>query len=330
MLAARFYGIGDVRVEDVPIPPYGPGEALVKVAYAGICGSDLHVFRKGMFVTSVPVTMGHEFCGTVEAVGLEVTNVKPGDRVVGDPRVSCGTCRYCQSGMDNCCPQLGFIGEVSPGCFAEYIAVDSRRLLKIPPEVDLKLASLAEPLAVAVRIARQARISPNDSLGIVGVGPVGLLTLAVTRTIPVSKVTAIDLSPSRRELARKMGADCVLAGFSDDLVGQADVAVEAAGTEATLSAALRWVRPKGRVVMAGIYEKTVSLDPNDIINKEVEVAGSNAYDASDLHDSVRFLAKASDTVAPIISHILPLEKAPEAFALLLAPERSAAKVLLTP
>ncbi len=252
MLAARYYGIRQVRTEDILMPVCGPGQALIKVAYAGICGSDLHIYRKGMFVVSVPETMGHEFSGVVEQVGEGVAEVRPGDHVVGDPRVTCGGCEWCRRGAFNLCPALGFIGEVAPGCFAGYLALDAKKLIKIPRELDLRRAALVEPLAVALHIAGQGKFSAAEHLGIVGAGPIGLLTLAVVRAMPAAaRVTVIDLAPGRLELAARLGA-ATLTAFPEDAVDAPDIVVEAVGLEATLTGAIRWLRPRGRLVMNGL------------------------------------------------------------------------------
>lgn len=326
MLTARYYGIGQVRTEDIPTPGCGSGQALVKVAYAGICGSDLHIYRKGMFVTSIPETMGHEFSGVVEQVGEGVAEVRPGDHVVGDPRVTCGVCEWCRRGAFSLCPGLGFIGEVAPGCFAGYLALDAKKLIKIPRELDLRRAALVEPLAVALHIAGQGKFSAADHLGIVGAGPIGLLTLIVARAMRAARVTVIDVAPGRLELAGRLGA-ATLTTFPEDAAEAPDVIVEAVGLEATLAGAVRWLRPQGRLVMAGLYEDKVTLDPNDIVVKELELAGVSAYETADLHKAVKLLADGEVDVDPLISHVLPLESAAAGFTLLTGEDKSACKIL---
>lgn len=326
MLAARYYGIGQVRTEDIPIPVCGPGQALIKVAYAGICGSDLHIYRKGMFVVSVPETMGHEFSGVVERVGEGVAEVRPGDHVVGDPRVTCGCCEWCRRGAFSLCPGLGFIGEAAPGCFAGYLAMDAKKLIKIPRELDLRRAALAEPLAVALHIAGRGKFSPADHLGIVGAGPIGLLTLTLARAMPAARVTVIDVAPGRLELAGRLGA-ATMTTFPEDAADAPDVIVEAVGLEATLAGAVRWLRPQGRLVMAGLYEDKVTLDPNDMVVKELELAGVSAYETADLHQAVKLLADGEVDVDPLISHVLPLESAAAGFTLLSGADKSACKIL---
>ena len=148
MKAARYYGIQDVRYEEVEKPVCGPDEALIKVAYAGICGSDLHIYNKGMFIQNIPETMGHEFAGVIEAVGDQVKGFAPGDAVIANPMVPCMACESCRNGSYNTCEALGFIGEVRPGCFGEYIAIAQDTLIPVPAQADLKQVALAEPLPV--------------------------------------------------------------------------------------------------------------------------------------------------------------------------------------
>lgn len=330
MLAARYYGIGDVRVEDPPRPVCGRGEVLIKVAYAGICGSDLHIYRKGMFITFVPVTMGHEFSGVVAEVGADVTGFIPGDVVVGDPRVSCGNCQWCRLGQGNLCPDLGYIGEVSPGCFAEYLLMKPEFLFRLPKTMSLQKAAMVEPLAVALHITSIAKLNPEVRLGIVGAGPIGLLTILAARAAGVSRVAVVELSPHRRKLAKRLGADLVMEGFPEDTSGQVDVVVEASGVEKTLQGAVKWAKPGGRLVMSGLYEDRICFEPNGIVDKELEVRGASAYMTGDLLKAIDFLASGIIDATPVISHILPLTSAAEAFSMLTGADKKAAKILLKP
>lgn len=329
MLAARYHGIAQVRVENIPKPVCSSGQALVKVAYAGVCGSDLHVFRKGMFITSVPETMGHEFSGVVEQVGEGVTKLCPGDHVVGDPRVSCGFCRWCKKGSYNLCPGLGFIGEVAPGCFAEYLVLDEKKLMKVPDSVDLRQAALVEPLTVALHIAGRGRFSGVEHLGVVGAGPIGLLTVIAAKSMSVKRITVIDLSPDRLELAGRMGA-AVLNSFPADEEDAPDVVVEAVGLETTLSGALGWLRPQGRLVMAGLYEDKITIDPNDIVVKELELVGVDAYETADIRQAIELLAGGIPDIDQVITHVLPLASAASAFNILTLSDKKACKILLAP
>jgi 2-desacetyl-2-hydroxyethyl bacteriochlorophyllide A dehydrogenase len=317
-------------MEQIAKPACPPGKALVKVMYAGICGSDLHILRKGMFITNTPVTMGHEFSGVVEDIGEGLTEEWRGLHVVGDPRVSCGKCRWCNQDDFNLCPDLGFIGEVAPGCFADYIVADPRKLLIVPPSLDLRLAALAEPLAVALHILHQIDSTVIGSLGIVGAGPIGLLTLIAAKALSDLEVTVVDISPVRLQAARNAGADKILVDIPGKLSESVDVVVEAAGKEAALRGALKWIKPKGSLVMAGLYEETISIDPNDILTKELVLSGINAYKTVELKDAITLLARGTVDVSMLISHILPLESAVKAFSFLTAARLDAVKVLLAP
>jgi 2-desacetyl-2-hydroxyethyl bacteriochlorophyllide A dehydrogenase len=300
----------------------------VKVAYAGICGSDLHIYRKGMFVKYAQEIMGHEFAGAIEEVGLGVTGFKQGDKVAGDPRVGCGGCTWCLQGDYNLCPDLGFIGEVSPGCFAEYILMDPRKLLQLPPEIDLRRAALVEPLAVAMHIIGQGSFTKETSLAIIGAGPIGLLTVLAAKAARIGRIAVLDISQSRLDMAKKLGADKVFTAFPDDPAEAVDAAVDAVGKEQTLNGALNWLKPGGRLVMAGIYEERAQIDPNFIVTKELSLVGVDAYGTADLKRSVAFLANCSSEIEQVISHVLPFSSAAQGFELLTTPGANCSKILL--
>lgn len=163
MKAARFYGVGDLRIEDIAPPSALPDDAVrVRVLAAGICGSDLHNFRTGQWIGPLPVTPGHEFCGEVLAIGSAVSRFAVGDRVVADSRVGCGHCAACQSGRHNLCSSLGFVGEVCDGGFAEQVQLPASRLLRVPDTLPAAIAALSEPLGVALRVVNQLNPPPEN------------------------------------------------------------------------------------------------------------------------------------------------------------------------
>jgi len=329
LLALRFYGVGDIRVENIPNLKYSPKEALVKVKYAGICGSDLHIYKKGMFVKSTPITMGHEFSGVIEAVGSEVSELLPGDHVIGDPRVSCNNCKWCHTGSYNLCPELGFIGEVLPGCFAEYIVIDSKKLFKIPSSINLKEAALVEPLAVVLHIIQNSNLSHSDAIGIVGAGPIGLLALLVVQKFYSKNVTMIDISSIRLEKAKILGARKIMQKFPINFSERVDVVIETAGCEGTLNNSFKWLNPQGKLIMCGLYENNIQIDPNDIIYKELKLIGINAYDTKDIREAIELLSSKCIKVDSIITDILPLSEAIKGFELLTTSEKKSIKVLFT-
>jgi len=272
--------------------------------------------------------MGHEFSGIVEDVGPGVTGFEPGDHVVGDPRVACGSCPWCRQGKENICPQLSFIGEICPGCFAGYLVLNEDRLLNLPPGLELDRAALIEPLAVALHAAARAGLSSRDTLGIIGAGPVGLLTLLVARPL-VEQILVVDRAPARLDMARRLGADRV-ARELPDVPEQVDAVIEAVGVDATLQGALKLLKPGGRLVLAGLYEESVLVNPNAILEKELKIYGINAYERLDLERAAQAIASGQVDVTPLISRVLPLESAAEAFEILTSQAPDVVKILLSP
>ncbi|HBC92814.1 MAG TPA: hypothetical protein DCZ10_07895, partial [Pelotomaculum sp.] len=175
-----------------------------------------------------------------------------------------------------------------------------------------------------------AKLTSGVNLGIVGAGPIGLLTILAARAAGSSQVAVVDLSPTRRAFAEKLGASLVMESFPEGASSQVDVVIEAVGVENTLQGAVKWLKPGGRLVMAGLYEDKICFDPNDIVNKELDVKGVNAYGTGDLKKAIDFLAGDGIEATPVISHILPLASAAEAFAMLTAANSSTAKILLQP
>lgn len=316
MLAVLYYGPKDIRVEEVEKPVCIPGHVLVKVAYAGICGSDMHNYRKGMFMTYVPEIMGHEFSGTIVEVGEDVQGFTKGMQVVGDPRVPCGQCQWCVERQINLCPQLGFIGEVSPGCFAPYLLMDPSKLLIIPPEIPLLEAAMVEPLAVAVHIVRSSGLNNmqvNDIIGIIGAGPIGLLTMMTVKALCGARTFMVDISEERLKLAEKLGSDQCLQSVTEIEENSADAVVEAVGLGITLQGAMRCLKPQGKLVMAGLYEEKSVIDPNLIVTKELSLVGINTYDESDLHEAVELIRLGKIKVRELITNIISLKDTSRVF-----------------
>lgn len=326
MKAARYHGIQDVRFEMVEKPDIASDEVLIKVAYAGICGSDLHIYRKGMFVEKIPEVMGHEFSGQIEKVGADIRDFQAGDLVIGNPMVTCGTCSGCKAGLPNTCGSLAFIGEVCQGCFAEYIAMKEEKLIRLQPGADLKQAALTEPLAVALNICEAAELSQQDEIAVVGAGPIGLLTvLAAKQLYQVPSVTVLGRSGFRMELAKKIGADHILSAFEEGkLYGKI---VEAAGTKETLEQAVAHTAPGGSIYVVSIFEESAGLDVNSIVAAQLRLVGCNAYEKRHLQKAADILSGGQLDVSPIITGVFPLENCGAAFQALVEPEKTQSKIL---
>lgn len=325
MKTARYYGIEDIRYEELPVPNCGGKDVLIKVAYAGICGSDLHIYKKGMFIQNIPETMGHEFSGTVIKTGSKVHSLQAGDRVTANPMVTCGNCIACRTGHRGSCETLGFIGEVRPGCFAEYIALPQEDVIKAPPDIDLKKLALAEPLAVALNICRQAKPAPTDKVLIVGPGPIGLLTaLALKNVCGLENPTILGRSPARLSIAKALGMETTTQLGDDSYF---DLIIEAAGNETALSTAVAHALPGGKICVVSIFEDDFIFDINTIVAKQLSIIGCNVYETRHIQESTKLLADGIIDPSPLVTDTYDLADCREAFAALCSKDKKACKIL---
>ena len=327
MKALRFHAPRDLRLEMVPRPGKPAGnEVKVRVEAAGICGTDLHVFETGAYVTKAPVVMGHEFAGLVLEAGDGVKGLKPGDRVVGDSRSTCGVCDFCRRGHPNLCERLGFIGEVRDGAFAEEILIEEPSLLRIDPSVPAETAALAEPLAVAVHAAG---LAGAGTLGrrtlVLGAGPVGALLYEILLLKGLPDILVADRSPYRRGVVER-----VHPGSTGEPSGRYDIVFETTGSPGVAESLLpRVVQKRGTLVMVGLYRGPVPFDLNALIESEWRVFGCAAF-SNELAEAVEILETRWPFFSHVASHFLPLSGYREAFDLLLSPQKNAMKILFQP
>ncbi|MEW5722496.1 MAG: alcohol dehydrogenase catalytic domain-containing protein [Thermodesulfobacteriota bacterium] len=326
MEAVRFHAAGDLRHERVPRPTGpGPGEVRVRIAAAGICGSDLHVARTGAYITRTPVIMGHEFAGEILELGQGVAGLSPGDHVVGDSRVACGQCGYCRQNLPNLCDRLGFLGEVRDGAFAEEIVLGASRLVKIDQAVPWAVAALAEPLAVARHALSQARPSPSTRTLILGAGPIGALIHQLTLLEGVKKVTVHDASAYRRRLLAQARPGSVA-----EPSGHYDLVFETTGSGRVLAEVVPAVlRKKGTLVMVGLFGAKVSFNFNLVVENEWTVQGCAAF-SSELPEAARILGDHYELFDHVVSHRIPLREYQTAFDTLFKPEKQALKIVFQP
>ena len=265
MKAARLYGPRKIRIDEVPKPTPGPGEALVRVLACGICGSDLHYFEEGRIgetAVSEPLVPGHEAAGVVEEVGEGVEGLRPGDRVAIDPAVPCGRCEWCRRGNPNLCPEVRFFGTPpTDGALREYLAHPADALFKLPEGLTYEDGAMLEPLGVALHAVDLAHLRPGQTVAVFGAGTIGLLVVQLVRLCGASWTVATDLLASRLEMARMFGADEVVKADEEDPVGRikgttggrgVDVAFEAAWVHGTTEQAVEALTPGGTLVLIGI------------------------------------------------------------------------------
>jgi 2-desacetyl-2-hydroxyethyl bacteriochlorophyllide A dehydrogenase len=299
MLAAVYRAPGEVAVEERPVPSPGPGQVLIEVGHCGVCGSDLHLMLEGWGERDT--VHGHEFSGTIAAIGPEASGWQVGDRVVGGPSPRCGTCRRCREGRPSQCERRGeFAVGHNDGAFARYTLLDARAVIPVPDGMDPRVAALAEPLAVALHGITRAELQPGDSVMVFGAGPIGALSIAALVAFGVEPVVVIEPGARRRALAADLGAHEVLEPSSietfppwepDRISARAvDAVLECSGKKPAIEAGFHQLRRGGRLVLVGAGMEAPSFDPNRLLLNELVITGSFVYDADGFERAMELLA----------------------------------------
>lgn len=333
------HGAGDLRVEERPLPAVGPGEVAVDIHYGGICGSDLHYWRHGAvgeFRIREPLTLGHEIVGTVRGSGPGPAGLPDGTPVAVHPAVPCGRCRQCAAGRRNTCLDAGYLGSAarSPhmqGGFADVLVVPAERVLPLPAGLSLRQAAVAEPAAVAWHAVRQAGDVRGKRVLVTGAGPIGCLVVAAARAAGAAEIVVTDVHDAPLEVARAVGATSTVrvggpgTGGLEDLAS--DIAIESSGNPAGLRTCLYGVDRGGLVVGLGLLPPgDTAVAANAVITRELRLVGSFRFD-TELGDVLSALADGRLPVDPVVTSVLPVDQAGDAFALAADPA-SSCKVLL--
>ncbi|RIV28148.1 2,3-butanediol dehydrogenase [Alicyclobacillaceae bacterium I2511] len=343
MKAIVWHSRGDIRYEEVPdAPAPGHNEVRVRVAYAGICGTDLEEYLAGPIYIPVekphplthaqaPLILGHEFSGIVTDIGDEVSQFRVGDAVAADTLIYCGKCEACRNHLYNLCSNMAALGLSANGGLAERVTAKADTFIQIPNALPLDEAALSEPLAVAVRGLRRAAIRPGDQLLVMGAGTIGLLVLQAARVMGVSTVTVVEPSPFRADLARTLGATEVIPPEDLPSVPTFDRAIDCSGKPAAQVAALNALKVQGRLVLIGVPTALTQFNTLDILNYEREIVGSLSHIVDeDFRTAIQFLADKRVNAKPLISRRWPLSHGEEAFRLLSVGETDVLKILMKP
>jgi L-iditol 2-dehydrogenase len=331
-----------LEIADLPAPAPGRDEVLIRVAACGICGSDVHGYDGSSGRRIPPIVMGHEAAGTIVALGREVRGFAEGDRVTFDSTIFCGACDNCQRGDVNLCDRREVLGVSCaefrrPGAFAEYVAVPSRILYRLPESLLFADAAMLEAVSVALHGVSLAQMSAGGSALVVGAGMIGLLTLQALREAGCTRIFAADLEPTRLALARDAGAAAISPAEGDvaeqvmQLTGGrgVDIVIEAVGRDETVKTSIESVRKGGTVVLVGNISPEVTLPLQKVVTRQIRLQGSCAS-AGEYPRAIELLASGAIQVKPLISAVAPLEEGPRWFERLYAREPNLMKVVLTP
>ena len=353
MKAAFFYGGKDIRVEEVPDMTPGPGEVLVRVLAAGVCGSDLHGYRDANFYRSLgvelPFMTGHELAGEVAALGPDVKNLVIGQRVGVEPRhlVGCGECHWCRRGDYHICPWRGQVDgkKVQSTGFSEYSLEPADKCYPLPDDVSIEEAAIMDVYAVAVHAVHRVPAGPTEKVAVIGLGPIGLATVQVAKAAGATQVIGLGTRDNMLELATRIGCDNVVNVNKDDPVaavreltdGQgADVIYESVGGKSsTFQLAIDLAAQGAHVGIIGLYAEPQELDSTVCMRKELSLDWANSYalwnGISEYKIALDMLINGKYEVAPLITHRFPLDQIDQAFAA--ADDKltsGAVKVLVTP
>jgi (R,R)-butanediol dehydrogenase/meso-butanediol dehydrogenase/diacetyl reductase len=320
MLALRWHGRGDVRLDDIePPPPPEPGQVQIAVAWCGICGTDIEEYWHGPVFVPVdqphpltgamaPLTLGHEFSGTVVAARPGVESPRVGQRVAVDTLVFCGACWWCRRHQVTLCDRLAALGLMADGGLAALCNAPAYSCLPVPDAVSDEAAALAETLAVGVRALRRGAFALGEKVAVFGGGAVGLMTAQAARAGGAARVIVAEPLPARRAVAAALGFEAV--GPADAPTGAFDLVVECSGNPRAAAGAVAAARKGGRVVLVGIYGGEPPLPLHALVSGEKSLIGSlsHVYD-EDFAAAVALLAAGSVAAEPLISDRVPLSRA---------------------
>ena len=334
MLTAELIAPRQFQLVQTEIGDPRPGEIQVRVGAVGICGSDLHWYGEGGIgdtPAQFPMVLGHEPSGTVHKTGPGVTGWSPGDRAALEPAIYCHHCEYCRTGRHNVCANIRFLSNPGdPGFYREFVNLPAGNLLPIPQSLSLELATVVEPLAVALHSMKFAAVQPGETVAVFGAGPIGLLTIACLKVAGAGRIFVVEPVPHRRDMARHLGADDVFDPADQAAIRDVDCSIDCAAKQHTTNWALRATRSAGRLVITGIHSDSfVPFDVSPMRRKELAIFNVRRSN----HESeaaLQLLVERSAWFAPLITHTRPLACITDAFSMLEQYADGVCKMILAP
>jgi len=314
MKAALYKNNRVVEVEEIKKPEIKDKEALIKVKYTGICGTDLHIYEGLHPRAKALLVMGHEISGIVDEIRTNRKDMKVGERVVINPLISCGNCFPCKENNPHLCPNLNLVGIDRNGGFAEYVKVRDDKLYKIPDSLSMDLAALMEPVAVAVHAVRKSQLSLGDKVAVIGGGPIGQLIAQICKLNGVSSVVMLEINPERVSFAKKFG---IITGISlEESIRKvkeatrgkgADIVYEAVGIQDTYNYTTDLVKVGGKIVAVGAASKPIALNFWKIYFEELKIIGIHVYEPEDIEIAIDLLNRYPKIFQPFISKVIELK-----------------------
>lgn len=316
MTVSVLRGIGDVVLEERPVPTPAADEVLVRVLSVGVCGSDVHYYQHGRigdYIVDAPLILGHELSGVIAAVGSDVDPARVGNRVAVEPQRPCRVCEFCRDGAYNLCPKMEFYATPPiDGAFAEYVLIQDDFAYDIPDSISDHAGALMEPLSVGIAAAQKGGIKVGDTVLIAGGGPIGVIAAQTALAFGASDVVVVDINPVRRELAAKYGARVIdpVAESTENLA--AHVFIDASGATPAILNGIRSTRPGGTVVLVGSADE-IPLSVPEVAMRELNVTGTFRYTntwpiARDL------LLNGKVDLDSLVTHVYGIEQVEEALS----------------
>lgn len=340
MKRSVFYGVKDIRFENVTRPAVKKDEILVEVKACGVCGTDVHIYHgeKGSAKVTPPVVLGHEFSGVVAEIGEEVRNFRVGDKVTADPNIYCGRCKFCRNGKKQLCESLHAIGVNRDGGFQEYCAVPQAQAFLLEESVSFEEGAMAEPIACCLHGIENVELKEGDTVCVIGGGAIGLIMVQLAKLKGASKVVLSEPVEMRRRIGLQIGADAVVNPMSPDLKGQIkeaigedqiDVVIECVGRVAATKQAFEIAGKGANILLFSVPEAGAKfpLPLFDVYQKELKISGSFINPDTHLR-AAKLINSGKLQIAPIITHKYGLEEVDEAIRMQMS--NDSVKVLIVP
>ncbi|MBY6064014.1 L-threonine 3-dehydrogenase [Pseudidiomarina sediminum] len=326
---AKLHAEPGIWMTDVEKPEYGYNDLLIKIKKTAICGTDVHIYKWDDWsqqTIPVPMVVGHEYVGVVEAMGEGVRGFSPGDRVSGEGHITCGHCRNCRAGRRHLCRNTVGVGVNRPGAFAEYLVIPADNAFKLPDDISDDLAAIFDPFGNAVHTALAFDLVGEDVL-ITGAGPIGIMAAAVARHVGARHVVITDVNPYRLELAEQMGATRAVDVSKEKLTDVMnelgmkegfDVGLEMSGVPSAFSQMLATMNHGGKIAMLGIPPQSVAIDWNQVIFKGLTIKGIYGREMFETWYKMASLLQSGLDLSPILTHHLPVDAYEEGFEIMIS------------